>query len=337
MDIFCEKGLRVLVFGGGGGGDVVTATFIALKLRCLGYKTFIAAAPWERFVVDPAPGPISIREVHCARQIGEYSAEVNGDCFAVRGGQKVVFQAVNVSQAINEPIFICELNSGVEGLYRGLKELIDYLDLDVIIGVDVGGDIIAEGFEKELWSPLADQITLSALYRIEKDNLCETLVAIASIGADGELPRRYILKRISLVAKENGLLGAFGFGVSDLKYMYLILSKALTEAGKTIPDAIKGYLGYRRIRKGSRIIYIDVISTIVFLLKTDTVFKLSSIADKILYSKSIDEANQKLIEMGIFTELELEKELSRIVKSGGTLSGKSIVEIKQNWFKRIRK
>lgn len=337
MDILSKSNSRILVFGGGGGGDVVTAAFIALKLRQSGYKTFIGAAPWERFVIDPTPGPISLNEIYNAIKLGKYCLEINGDSYAVRNGRKIFFQAINVSRAINEPVFICELNKGVSGLYNGLVELTRYLEIDVIMGVDVGGDIIAKGNEKELWSPLADQITLSALYKIDKNNICKTIIALASIGSDGELPREYIINRLSLVASKGGLLGAFGFGHQDLKYIRRILSQVVTEAGRAILESITGFKGYKSIRKGSRVVYVDILSSIVFLLDTSVIYNLSLMADIISESKSIDEANEILLNMGIFTELELEKELMDIIKTGNNPDKKSILSIKERWLKRSRK
>ena len=327
----------VLVFGGGGGGDVATSAFIALKLRSLGCQSYIACTPWERFSVDPNPGPISFNNIKGGTRIGRYSMAVDGNSYAIRGGSKIVFQAVNISSVLNEPVYICDLNTGVKGVANCLTELVKYLNVDLILGVDVGGDILAEGFEDDLWSPLADQIMLSALYRVESSNTCRTLIGVASIGSDGELSREYILERLSIIAGRGGLIGSIGFGYNDLEYMDRILSKAITEAGRAIPDAIRGFRGFRFIRGGSRRIYIDPISTIVFLLDTCIVYDLSRIARLIIDTESIEDANRILVDHGVFTELELEKRLYELLESCVKLDSKIILDIKKSWIKSRRR
>ena len=79
--------------------------------------------------------------------------------------------------------------NGVRGLRDQLAELAQAVSADSVTLVDVGGDIIAQGDEPELLSPLADSMTLAAL-----DGLPVTSrVVIAGAGLDCELAEDDVL------------------------------------------------------------------------------------------------------------------------------------------------
>lgn len=304
---------NILVFAVGGGGDVATASALAIKLERYGVKTYIAAAPWERLAVDPVPGPIKFSEIMNPSYIGDYFMAIDNSSYAVRRGEKIIFQAVNVSNALSTQVYLCDMNMGVEGLSGCFRDLSDYLDIDEIIGLDVGGDILADGYEESLWSPLADQLSLSSLYKAMDEYGIPSKVAVASPGADGELDRQYVLDKINEAALEGGLLETFGFGMQDIGLLRNIFSKTVTEAGRIILDAVEGFRGWKKIRSGTRSVYIDLFSTLVFILDSSILFRRSKMAGKILSSRSIEEANNILLGMGVPTEYELEKEADRLI------------------------
>lgn len=78
------------------------------------------------------------------------------------GSRVVVPQAVNAPRALNRPVYVVDMYSGVEGYVRALREIASVEGVDCIVGVDVGGDSLASGSEEELWSPLADWVELVA-------------------------------------------------------------------------------------------------------------------------------------------------------------------------------
>jgi hypothetical protein len=328
---------KILVFAAGGGGDIATASAYALKLRSLGYDTYISCAPWERVVVDPTPGPIKIGEVYNPSIVGDDFLGVDSNSYAMRGGRKIIFQAVNVSRVLGEVVYICDMDGGVEGLYRSLYNLSNYLGIDEIVALDVGGDILASGYEDDLWSPLADQITLSTIYKIEERTGLETLLALASPGADGELDRSYVLDRISMISRGGGYRGVFSFDVGDIDMLQEIFDGVVTEAGRIILDALNGFIGWKVIRGGTRKVYIDIISTLIFLLDTKVLYDYSSMAKAIRDTDSIEEANEILIKMGIPTELELEREVNRLIDGGSRVDGEILLRARRNLINRIKK
>lgn len=328
---------KILVFAAGGGGDVATASAFALKLRKYGIDSYIAAAPWERLALDPVPGPIKFDEIINSSYAGDYFIAVDDSSYAIRNGKKIIFQAVNASKACSMQIYLCDMNTGVEGLTKCFREISDYLGINMIIGLDVGGDILADGYEESLWSPLADQLSLSSLYKVMNIGGVPTEVAVASPGADGELDRKYVFNKIDKIALEGGLLETVGFGELDIKILEKIFSLTITEAGKAILDALKGFRGWKKIRNGTRSIYIDLLSTLVFIMDTSILFERSKMAEKIYDSKNIDEADDILLRMGVATEYELEKEACQLISLGKSIDKDLIFMARENVLKRVKR
>ncbi len=328
---------KILVFAAGGGGDVATASAYAFKLRRYGIDSYISAAPWERLSIDPVPGPIKFDEIINPSYTGDYFITINSSSYAIRDGRKIIFQAVNAAKACSSDIYLCDMSTGVDGLTNCFRELSNYLGINNIIGLDVGGDILADGYEDTLWSPLADQLSLSSLYKVMSLEGVSTEVAIASPGADGELDREYLLNKINRVALEGGLLETIGFGILDSDILEKIFNSTVTEAGRVILDALKGFRGWKKIRSGTRTVYIDLLSTLIFILDTSIVFNNSEMAKKIYNTKNIDEANEILLKMGVATEYELEKEAEHLIKSGFTYNKDLILMARDNILKRVKK
>jgi len=324
-----NKGDKILIYAGGGGGDIASAGYLYMKLSKFVRGVYLAALPWERFVIDPIPGPISSSELKNVSRLGDYSYIIYRDSYAMRGDKKVIFQAVNLSKILMAPIYVVTAEYGVKGIYNGLKEIIEYLNPTYIIGLDVGGDILAIGTEDDLWSPLADQMGLAALYKLDSDGY-KTMVAVFSPGSDGELDSEYVLNRIRNIMKRGGLYGVLGYGYDDLTYINQILNSVYTEAGSNIKYALEGYVGERSIRNGTRKVSIDIYTTMVFFLKTELVYKDSILAKKIINSDSIKDANDIIIRMGIPTEYLFEKRLYEIMSRGVEINSKVVLD---TWVK----
>jgi len=73
----------------------------------------------------------------------------------------------------------------------------------------VGGDVIAEGDEPGLRSPLCDAVMLAAGGRLSTSGQ-PVLLGVFGIGCDAELTPDEVLGRLSLVAEAGGLCGARG-------------------------------------------------------------------------------------------------------------------------------
>ena len=330
MEPLIGKAKRVLFAALGGGGDVASAAMLALAARRLGIKSHVASVVWERLPIDPLPGPARFSEIVNAKRVGEWTLMVTEESRAVRGGRAIAFQAANASKALGEPVWVLDVASGPIGVRRGLEELSAELGYDTIVGVDVGGDVLATGFEEELWSPLADFIGLAALERLNG------VLAVHSPGSDGELRPEYVLRRIALVAERGGYLGARGVTPEDIESLEGILEHVESEASRATLLAARGAYGLVEIRSGSRTVFVTPLNMITFFLRSEVVAQLNPLAAEIASATSIEEARRRLNERGVYTELDLEEDACELVKSGREVSGEALKELKRSRIANIR-
>lgn len=330
MELLVGRSTCALFVALGGGGDVASAAMLALAARRLGIKSHVASIIWERLPIDPIPGPVRLNEVVGAMRIGERALMVTKDSRALRGGRTIAFQAANVSKVLGEPIGIVDVASGCVGVRKGLEELSAYLGCDAIVGVDVGGDVLASGFEEELWSPLADFIGLAAL----KD--FNGVLAVHSPGSDGELSPEYVLRRIALAAERGGYLGARGVTLEDLENLERILEHAESEASRATLLAARGVYGEVEIRRGSRTVHVTPLSMITFFLKSSVAAELNSLILELLSTTSIEEARRRLNEKRVYTELDLEEDAYKLIMEGREVSGETLRMLKRSRIMRWR-
>ena len=307
---------RVLFVAVGGGGDAVTAAMLALAARREGLESFTASIVWERFSVDPVPGPIPLEELRGAERVGEFSAAVNGDTVAVRRGRRIAIQAANVARALNEKVYVVDAYRGARGIAQGLRELVELLGVDAVVGVDVGGDVVALGYEEELWSPLADSMGLAAVATTPAEGI-EKVLAIHSPGADGELPPEYVLRRVASIAAIGGLRGARGITLQDIGVLERILRYAHSEASRVQLEAFRGGFGEALIRGGSRRVRLSPLQTITFFLDALKALALAPLAQLVIGTDSVFDARRVLNSVGVYTELDLEEDVYRFVEEHG--------------------
>ena len=123
MEELLERGRRPLVLAIGGGGDVASAAVLAKSLERLGFKPVLASIAWERYVVDPVPGPIRLEELRSFIKLRDGYALVDESAYAERGGRRVKFQAANASGVLKEPIYVVDLYGGVRGYVEAIEEV----------------------------------------------------------------------------------------------------------------------------------------------------------------------------------------------------------------------
>jgi len=308
------------VLGAGGAGDIVSAYVMCRVLEDLfGVKSCIPVALlWERWVKDPFPGPVPRDAVRGAR-VGK-CVWVSRDTRVVRSGNYVFRpNASVVAEVFGGEIPAFTLEGGVLGVVECLEEVRE-AGYSHLMALDVGGDILARGWEPSLWSPLADAVSVAAV-----SHFSDSSVAILAPGADGELPADYVLKRIEEVMRRGGYLGAIGLWRDHLRIYDEILPKATTEAGKAAYHALRGEVGEVAIRDGSRTIKIGPHTPITYVLKTDTVMEVTVLPQAIKHAKNLNEILDTAHKAGIVTELDLELTIAKLYGTGP--------KTKPNWLK----
>ncbi|HEY7166423.1 MAG TPA: DUF1152 domain-containing protein [Candidatus Binatia bacterium] len=305
LEEILRQSKRALVIGVGGGGDVVGALATARMLEFCGIEFMLGGLSWERYVLDPVPGPRSLDEVENARALHRYVWMANGQTRTKTG----VYFAESKMAAIRETeVLLVDINGGVTGVVDGLEKALDVFGIDLLVGLDVGGDSLARGDEAGLRSPLADSVTLAAYAELEKRGR-RTLWGVFGYGSDGELTVEELEVRLSRLAAEGALLGAWGLTSKIAAELERAIETVPTEASAIPVECFRGASGERKIRGGQRSVKLTPLTTLTFFISTIKLFEtLSPPAQAVAGTSSLEAANDALHAIGIRTELDLERE-----------------------------
>lgn len=328
------RGERGLVLGIGGGGDSASAALIQLWLRMLGSDASIGGVVWERLPVDPTPGPIRLDELRPVERRGLATGWVSGSTHAIRGGRSFKPQVARVAEVLGEEALAIDLWPGPVEVAESLIEVLDE-GYGFIVGVDVGGDVLALGVEDDLWSPLADQVMLAVLARLERRGF-KALLAVHGLGVDGELTEAYLLRRLSALASKGGYLGAIGMGRAGADRLRRVVAAVETESSLLPLEAFEGRCGYRALRSSTRGVRLRLTSAITYIVDPLKLYEDSPMAKALSDAKSLDEANLKLNEMGVYTELDLERDLYRVYVERGRVTRGDVLRARREGMARVR-
>ncbi len=308
IEEFFAKHKKALVIGIGGGGDVIGCIPTANMLKFLGLDVMLGGLTWERKIVDPKPGPRKIAEIRNAKIINESCALANENTRTIYG---TIFTESIVAKYLKKEVLLFDINKGAYA-YKDFIDCVEKLGFDLIVGIDVGGDSLAFGYEKGIKSPLADSIMLYILKEVKK--IKSTVLGVIGYGSDGELTLEELNKNIAVISRENGYLGARGLGKKDYEIMSMLVEKSATEASKLVVMAFKGETGNFKIRGSTRNVKLTPCSMITFYFDPEVVFKHSRTANLIKDTKSLKEADNILRRNGYYTELYFEEEAYKMDK-----------------------
>jgi hypothetical protein len=305
LEDFLHASSHALVIGVGGGGDVVGALAAARFLELLGLKFTLGGLSWERIVYDRVPGPRKLSEVKNVRVIHPFAWMANE---ASQTGTGVFFAESRMAAAIGNEILLVDINGGVKGVVDGLETAMKQLDTDLLVGIDVGGDSLAQGSEPGLRSPLADSIMLAAFAALAARGY-RTLWGVFGYGSDGELTVDEIEAALSKLAAAGALLGAWGLTPKIAAELEEVIKTVPTEASAIPLECFRGAWGQGKIRDEKRSVKLTPLTSLTFFMSAAKLYDtLSRPAQALKNSTSIDEANDALHGLGIRTELDFERD-----------------------------
>lgn len=302
---------RALVIGVGGGGDVVGALATTRFLEFCGLECLLGGLSWERSVFDPIPGPRRLSEIENVRVIHPYLGMANPKTQTKTG---VFFAESKMAAVYGKEILLIDINGGVNGVVEALEAAIKEFNTDLLVGLDVGGDSLAQGHEPGLRSPLADSIMLAAYAELEKRGQ-RTLWAVFGYGSDGELTVDEIERALSKLAAAGAWLGATSLTPRSALELAEVVKTVSTEASAIPIECFNGAWGESKIRSDQRRVRLTPLTALTFFLSTTKLFDtLSRPAQAVRQSASLEAANDALHAIGIKTELDLERERYRAEK-----------------------
>ena len=300
-----QNSKKALLIGIGGGGDIVGTIPTADLLQMFNIECVYGGLSWERFTYDPMPGPRTFEEAKNVRKLNEVVWYANKDSLTITGSR---FAESGFSEVIDKETLLVDINPGPEAIAEGLLDAADKLGADLIVGVDVGGDVIAQGHEPGLMSPLADSMMTAAFAKSESQ--ITSLIGLFGYGSDGELTHEELESSMKINLRSTAVLGSWGITRDALRKLEEAIAVVPTEASRLPVEYAKGKLEQTSIRNGTRPVSLSMASTVTFYFSPGVLFENSKMAKAVSMCKSLEEANDALHSLGIHTELDLEREMS---------------------------
>ncbi len=294
---------RPLVLGMGGGGDVVGALATAEFSRLYdGADPVLGGVTWERRAIDPVPGPRRADEIVGGEELAPGVLLADADT-RVRD-RDVVFAESRMAGYLGQRTVLVDVNIGPAAVASSVTQAAQTLGCDLVVFIDVGGDVIAQGDEAGLSSPLCDAVMLAAALRLGEAGV-PVLAGIFGIGCDAELTPAEVLEQLARVATAGGFCGSRGLTAPVADRMEGAVAAVPTEASAQALRAFRGASGTATIRGGARSLELSSAAALTFYLDVGiTVQSVGRLARAVLDTDSLREANSALNELGLRTELD---------------------------------
>jgi hypothetical protein len=285
---------------------VVSTVAVAHLCHALGTETVLGGVAWERFVIDPYPGPRPLDQITGGRPVGAHARVISPaeGAFTPEG---VELSESQVARHLGAETALIDVAGGATGAQAGIEATLAELGCDLLVAVDVGGDVLARGEEPGLASPLCDAVMLAATAVIARDNA--TLLAVIGPGCDGELTTGEVLERVAELARAGAWLGTWSVTPDATDALEAAARTSHTEASLLVARCARGEFGEVAIRNGRRTVELGPLGALSFFLDPVALAaRPGSFASALTGSGSIEEAQGALAGLGVRTELDYERE-----------------------------
>jgi hypothetical protein len=321
---------RPLCLGIGGGGDVVGALATAEHCRIeYGARPVLGGVTWERRPIDPEPGPRAAAEIEGGRPLpsgvtaGPRAPGAENERRASAAAATPIllasahtrvrssgvrFAESRMAQLLGEETVLVDANHSPAAIAAGLGEAAGTLGCDLVVFVDVGGDVLAHGDEPGLASPLCDAVLLAAAVRMAERPSPKVLGAVFGIGCDGELTPDEVLERLDEVDRAGGVLGRLPIEEPVARRLEEAVVAVPTEASALALRAFRGEAGAIEIRGGRRSVDLrPLAAATVFFDPVVAADSAARLARAVHGAPHLEAANDILHELGVRTELDYER------------------------------
>jgi hypothetical protein len=298
---------RPLCIGIGGGGDVVGALASAELCRLYaGAEPLVGGTSWERRVIDPEPGPRSEAEIEDARSLAPGVLAAGPETRVRASG--VLFAESRMAGLLGQSTVLVDVTLGPRALAAGLSTAATELGCDLVVFVDVGGDVLGHGDEPGLASPLCDALMMAAASHMADEGV-PVLGAVFGAGCDGELAPALVLERIAEVSAAGGLAGVRGLTPAVAERVAAAVDVIPTEASAQALRCFYGETGPTPIRGGRRTVELTPAGGLTFYYDVPAALASAArLATAVREADDLYAANAILNELGVHTELDYERE-----------------------------
>ena len=289
--------------GIGGGGDVAGALAAAGAAEALGTPAELGGLTWERRPIDPLPGPRTLDEVTGAVRLHPAAALAGPDTTGPGGFH---FAESRMAAVLGRPVALIDPGAGPATIAAGLLAVAEHLDCDLLVLLDVGGDVLAHGDEPGLASPLADALLLAAAPHTAAAGL-RTIGVVFGAGCDGELTPAEVRERADEIAAGGGDLGETDPPPAALDRLEGALATVPTEASAMALRCARGETGRATIRGGRRTVELTALGGRLLWFEPDAAIAgPARLAAAVADAGSLRAAHDTLTARGIRTELAYE-------------------------------
>jgi hypothetical protein len=294
--------------GIGGGGDVVGALAVAGLAARHGTPAVVGGLTWERRPIDPVPGPRRIDELDGARPLARAVALAGPETTGPGGFR---FAEARVAEMLGQPTLLVDPTGGPAVVAEGLAAAAGHFGCDVVVLLDVGGDVLAHGDEPGLASPLADAVLLAAAPALEAAGP-RVVGAIFGAGCDGELTPEEVAARLGEVEAAGGGLGTLAPDAPTLELIDAAVAAVPTEASAMALRCARGATGETAIRDGRRRVHLTPAGgRVAFFEPGVAMASAARLAAAVREAGDLREADAILAGLGVRTELAYERDARR--------------------------
>ena len=296
---------RALVLGIGGGGDVVGALAVARQIERLGTPTEVGGVSWERFSVDPHPGPRRLDELSGIARIAP-AAALAGPGASTPEGVRIC--EGGMARHLGREVALIEVHDGPAAIADGIVAACAGLGCDLVVLCDVGGDVLAAGGEPGLASPLCDALLLAAALHLPPG--LPAVGTVIGAGCDAELTAEEVLERVAALALAGAWSGADAIDAAIAEEIEAASRLVPTEASLQAARCARGELGPAPIRGGRRVVELGPLGALTIHYDPRRAIEggVTPLAQTVSETTTLDEARECLAQLGVRTELDYERE-----------------------------
>ncbi|MFF4885455.1 DUF1152 domain-containing protein [Streptomyces nigra] len=281
-----------LIVAAGGGGDAVAAAMLHAALYGDEDQAVILTYAWDRLLVDPLPGPRGADDFTGLAPVTQSVWSVPSEAQPIAPAGSTL---PRLAAELPQTLALLDPHHGAEGITRQLEQLVSHLAPTSIDLLDVGGDILAQGDEPTLKSPLADALTLAACCQVK----APIRLLVAGLGLDGEIPADDL----------RPLLGnlVHTFTAEDVETIGSILEWHPSEATAMLAATARGARGICEVRDAGLPVPLTDEGPAVHEVDLDDAVSRNSLARAIMMTATLDEAEAYSREICGFSEIDYER------------------------------
>jgi hypothetical protein len=273
----------------------------------LGVEAVLGGVAWERIPIDPHAGPRGTREIVGAAPLAPH---VLGAGPETRTADGALFAESRMAAFLGGQTLLLDILDGPAAVAEGLAAAASSLGASLVVCVDVGGDVLGEGSEPGLASPLCDALMLAAAARLDALGV-RALGAVFGPCCDGELTPEELLGQLAWLAADQGVVGVDAITPEMADELERAVREVPTEASAQAVRCARGEVGIATIRAGRRTVPLSPLgATTVYFDADRAVNGVARLARMVMEARDLDHAHELLSAAGVRTELDYERERS---------------------------